>query len=134
MLQKFYKSLFWIGYFLVLITAFINIAGSFNDINIGKDLFKIRLDHLIHFAVYFLICVFYLVGLRKGLNLFTSNPFKKFILLILTLATVTEVVQLWVPVRTFNPMDWVSNVAGVLVGLLVIAVAGRTTRLRDRGT
>jgi VanZ family protein len=125
MLQKFYRSLFWTGYFLILITAFINIAGSFNDINIGKGLFKIRLDHLIHFAVYFLICIYYLAGQRKGLSLFNSNPLTKFILLVLLLATVTEVVQLWVPGRTFNIVDWIANVCGLIVGVGIIKMAQR---------
>jgi VanZ family protein len=122
MLQKIYRSLFWAGYFLVLITAFINIAGSFNDVHIGKGLFKIRMDHLIHFTVYFLICLFYLAGQRKSLSLFSSNPLKKFILLILLLATVTELVQLWVPERSFNILDWIANISGMSAGLIAIKI------------
>jgi VanZ family protein len=35
------------------------------------------------------------------------------------LATVTEVIQLWVPARSFNPLDWVANMSGLVLGLLV---------------
>jgi VanZ family protein len=47
----------------------------------------------------------------------------------ITPSTVTEVVQLWVPARAFNPLDWLSNVAGVILGVGVIRLIGtrRTT-------
>jgi VanZ family protein len=40
----------------------------------------------------------------------------------LLLATISEVVQLWVPARSFNVMDWVANVAGILLGLIFIKI------------
>jgi len=52
-----YRSIFWIGYFAVLINTFIPVDGELNKINIGLDDFHIRLDHLLHFAVYFIICM-----------------------------------------------------------------------------
>jgi VanZ family protein len=36
---------------------------------------------------------------------------------VLVLATVSELVQWWVPSRSFNPMDWVANVTGMAIGL-----------------
>jgi hypothetical protein len=35
---------------------------------------------------------------------------------VLLLATITEVVQLWVPARAFNPFVLVANVAGLAAG------------------
>ncbi len=124
--HRLYKSIFWIGYFAVLITTFIPIAGELNKIHIGPDAFQIRLDHLLHFAVYFIICIYFLAGLKRGLCLFSKNSMVKFILWVLFLGTVTELVQLWVPERAFNPMDWVANVAGVAIGLIVIVSAGKS--------
>jgi VanZ family protein len=40
----------------------------------------------------------------------------------LLLATISEVVQLWVPARSFNVMDWVANVAGILLGVIIIRI------------
>lgn len=122
MLQKLYKSVFWLGYLTVLITAFIPVVGSFNRVHIGHGLFKIRLDHLLHVAAYFLICMYYLFGQRKGLILFKKHSLYKFILLILLLATVTEVVQLWVPARAFNPFDLLANVVGLMIGVMIIKI------------
>jgi VanZ family protein len=42
---------------------------------------------------------------------------------ILFLATVTECIQIWVPTRSFNIMDWVANVAGIGLGVIVIKIA-----------
>ena len=120
-----YRYLFWVGYFAVLITTFLPVTGELNKINIGPEAFHVRLDHLLHFSAYFLICMYYLLGLLKGITLFEKNSLRKFILLILLLATVTEMVQLWVPERSFNVFDLVSNVAGVGVGVGVVEMVQR---------
>lgn len=118
--NKLYRSIFWTGYLAVLITTFIPVAGELNKTHIGPEAFNIRLDHLLHLIVYFLICMYYLFGVRKGFTLFEKNSLLKFVLLILLLATVTEVVQLWIPDRAFNVFDMISNVAGLIAGMGVI--------------
>ncbi len=119
---KLYRIVFWTGYIAVLITAFLPISLRVDKIRFGPDAFAIRSDHLLHFAVYLLICLFYLLGARRGLKLFYVNPLRKFITLILLLAIITELAQLWVPSRAFNVFDGVANVTGVLVGWLVIRI------------
>ncbi|HQJ21496.1 MAG TPA: VanZ family protein [Bacteroidales bacterium] len=128
---RLYRFVFWAGYVAVLIVAFIPVAGELNRIKIGPGAFKIRLDFLLHFAAYFLICMYYLAGMKSGLSLFSSNPLKKFVLLLLFLAVITEVVQLWVPQRAFNVFDMVANLTGVAVGAGV--VAGRRRQAVGRG-
>ena len=119
---KLYRNVFWTGYIAVLITTFLPISFRVDKIRFGPDALAIRSDHLLHFAVYLLICLFYLLGAKKGLKLFDVNPLRKFIVLIMLLATVTEIAQLWVPSRAFNVFDGVANVAGVLVGWVVIRI------------
>jgi VanZ family protein len=123
--QKLYRYLFWIGYFAVFIFAFIPIAGSLSKVKLGPESFHIRLDQLLHFVVYFLICMYYLAGQQRGFSLFSENPLTKFILLLLLLAIVTELAQLWVPERAFNVFDMVANVGGVIIGLGVIKMPQR---------
>jgi VanZ family protein len=108
-----------------MITSIVPVTGELNKKFLGLKSFHIRLDHLLHFAVYFLICIYYLAGQLKGLSLFRTRSLLKFIILIILLATITELVQLWVPERAFNPMDWVANVAGVVIGVGTIAMAQR---------
>jgi VanZ family protein len=108
-----------------MITAFIPIVWDLSSIKTGIISFRIRLDYLLHFTVYFLICVYYIFEQWKGLNLFNSNYLIKFILLSILLATGTEVVQLWVPQRSFNPWDMVANMVGVSVGIGTVRMAQR---------
>ncbi|MBN1598353.1 MAG: VanZ family protein [Bacteroidales bacterium] len=128
MLTNVYRILFWIAYLAVLITTFIPVAGELNKTHIGPESFKIRLDHLLHLLVYFLICMYYLFGIRNRIDLFEKNSFLKFILLILLLGIITEVVQIWVPERAFNVFDLISNVAGVGLGVFVIKMAQRHSK------
>lgn len=101
--------------------AIIPLKGvSLNKISLGTDVFRVRLDFLLHFNVYLLICLYYLTGWQKGVSLFAANSLFKFILLVLFLAIVTEVVQLWVPERSFNVFDLTSNIGGVLMGLIIV--------------
>lgn len=69
--------------------------------------------------------MYYLFGISKGITLFDRNSLSKFLLPTLLLATVTEVIQLWVPERAFNVFDLISNVAGVGLGFVVIKMVQR---------
>ena len=122
---RLYRIVFWTGYIAVLITTFLPISFRVDKFKFGPEAFAIRSDHLLHFAVYLLICLFYLLGAKKGLKLFDVNPLRKFILLILALAILTELAQLWVPSRAFNVFDGVANVAGVMAGWAVIRIGRR---------
>ena len=127
---KLYKFIFWTGYLVVLITTFIPVSGELNKISIGPEAFHIRLDHLLHLLVYFLICMYYLLGLTRGFTLFKKNSFLKFLLLVLFLGIVTEFVQLWVPERAFNVFDLISNVTGVVVGTGVVLMVQRRSGIK----
>jgi glycopeptide antibiotics resistance protein len=119
-LNKFYRILYWFGYFSVLFTSLIPILGHLDKVKLGYGVFTVRLDHLLHFSVYFLICMYYLAGQWKKLSLFDTRPLQKFILATVLLALVSEIVQLWVPARAFNAMDIAANVAGIFVGVVLI--------------
>jgi VanZ family protein len=122
LLQNFYKQLFWIGYAAVFITAFLELPWQLDKIRVGTLDFHIRFDHLLHLSVYFLICMYFYAGQRNRLHLFQQHSMVKFLILIVFLATITEIVQFWIPYRAFNPMDWVSNVSGVILGVVVMVL------------
>lgn len=124
--QKIYRSIFWLGYSMVFVATFIPLKNDLHKITINIISFKFHFDQILHSVVYLLICLYFLAGKYLGLTLFNDNSFKKFLVVILSLATVTEVVQLAVPSRAFNLFDWVANVVGIVVGLVVISI----TRIR----
>ncbi|MCE5348281.1 MAG: VanZ family protein [Bacteroidales bacterium] len=57
----------------------------------------------------------------------TLAPSQKFFLLMVLLATVSEVVQLWFPSRSFNIMDWLSNMTGLGLGRGLLVTMGKVT-------
>jgi len=120
--------IFWIGYFSVFAVTFIKLKFSFGKIQLGHESFQMKTDYLLHFAVYLLICLYFLFGQLAGFSLFKEHSFRKFVVLIVFLASITEVVQVWVPARSFNEFDWISNLTGFLTGILIIHIRDRLSR------
>jgi len=108
------------GYLGTLIFAFMPIAGDLSKSKVKAIVFKIRLDHLLHFGAYLLICLYYLAGKLFGYRLFETKSLLKFLIIVLLLAIVTEGVQLWVPERKFNPFELLTNVSGIAVGSIFV--------------
>lgn len=75
--------------------------------------------------------MYYLAGIKIKLSLFSSDPLKKLIISILFLAIITEFFQLWVPDRAFNVFDMISNVAGVMFGVIIIKLTQRHDILKQ---
>lgn len=129
--EKLYRLTFFLGYVSVLVVTFVPVFGNLSSIEIGPDIFKIRLDFFLHFAVYFVICLYYLVGLKFGYTLFRKNAFPKFLSMLFLLAILTEVVQIWIPLRSFNIFDLLSNIFGIIIGMIVI-YGSKTDMRRDK--
>ncbi|MCU0474304.1 MAG: VanZ family protein [Bacteroidales bacterium] len=126
--QKIYRSIFWLGYIMVFVAAFVPFKDDFHKITINIVSFKFHFDQVLHSIVYFIICLYFPAGQYLGLTLFKNNSFRKFLFVILVLATVTEVVQLAVPSRAYNIFDWVANVIGIGVGIAIVSLAGMKAR------
>lgn len=60
-----------------------------------------------------------------NLSLFNKNTLIKFFLIMLFLAIVTEMVQLWVPARSFNVFDILANMTGIGLGVIIIKINQR---------
>jgi VanZ family protein len=101
----------------MLVMAMMPVGGELSRHKVGSVL---RMDYFLHALVYFAICIYFLVGWNKRILLFEKKPLLKFIIVMVILASVTEMVQLAVPSRTFNPLDWVANLVGLGVGLICL--------------
>ena len=95
--------------------ALIPVSGNLSQKQVVS---MVRLDYLLHFLTYFSICLYFAIGRFYNLRLFERKSGLKFIGLILFLASFTELVQIVVPSRSFNPVDLVANLTGVGIGLL----------------
>ena len=129
--QKIYRSVFWLGYLMVFAAAFVPLKIELHKITINIVSFEFHFDQVLHSVVYLLICLYFSAGQHLGVTLFKNDSFKKFLVVILVLAVVTEVVQLAVPYRAFNFFDMAANLVGVGVGILVMGVFGKR-KVRSR--
>jgi len=74
-----------------------------------------RLDYLEHFAVFFILGFLYV--LRTKMN-FPRRLNEMFLLIVY--AVITEVIQLLIPGRTFNPWDLIYNVSGFVISSVLV--------------
>ena len=102
--------LFVVWSVLILFASIIPLSQE-KHFEFGGSIF--RLDYLEHFAVFFILGSLYV--LRTKLQLKISE-----ISLLITYATFTETIQLIVPGRTFNPMDLVYNILGLIFSITLI--------------
>lgn len=110
-----FKYLFWI--WLILIITISSIPDLPSPILITEDT-TFRLDYWIHGIEYFFLVTFFL--LWKGSKKARIGYLFALTTLIggLLIASVDEYHQLWIPGRTFNPMDMYANYAGLLTGII----------------
>ncbi|MGE0078426.1 MAG: VanZ family protein [Bacteroidales bacterium] len=96
--------------------AIIQIVPRFLPFNFDRVYFAglcIHTDYFTH-VMLFVTIVLVINILRVRLN-----PFLLFFAL-LFVAVIAEVVQLYIPKRTFNYWDLVSNIAGVIIGFVLV--------------
>ncbi len=115
-----YKYLFWLWAIFILVVALIPKIKA-PEIDIEKFGFKIHLDYVAHFIFFFVLATFFF--------LWKAYEFKKrktiiilFVLLSILYAIGTEMLQLFLPDRTFNIMDLTLNISGILSAMLLIYI------------
>lgn len=117
--KKQFRLIFWIVYLCIIIASIIPLIANISKKYLDFGFQEIRLDHIFHFTVYFLICIYYLFGLIRNQLLFEHQSFLKFIVLSLIMASLSEFIQLLIPSRTFSPIDWISNISGLFLGIAI---------------
>jgi VanZ family protein len=111
--NKLFMYLFWVWLILLLVVSSIPSLPVPEE----KVLGNIRSDYLMHLIEYFVLASLFVLWKKQ-------TSYKPVSLLIIWLigsavATVDEVHQLWIPDRSFNPIDLVYNSFGLLLGLLL---------------
>ena len=116
----------------LLIIIIVSSIPSIPTLKIHTAKAEIRLDYLMHFCEYGALA--FLAFLSFTDNDFKLSYRKYFIITIclLAFALLDEFHQKLIPGRSFNPKDIMSNITGVLVGLLFCIIVFR--RIRVKGT
>lgn len=117
--ERIYRILFYFLCLMLLVTAVIKFGGALNRTKLGIGELKVRLDHLLHTTAYFLFSLYYIMGKYFGLSLFKSRKQIIFFLILFAVGFLAEVIQIWVPYRSFSLMDMLSNLVGIAAGYVV---------------
>ena len=107
---------FWVWAITIFILSVIpNTPAMKMELN-NKEL---RLDYLIHFAVYFTLGILFFLWLMNRNSPLSKKQIVFLIILGVIFAGFSEVIQHVVPGRTFNIMDFYSNNLGLFSGVII---------------
>ncbi len=88
-----------------------------STISISEQI-EFRIDYSEHFVTYFLLGMLFIKGKQTIIH---KNNLTKGIYMILwiTFAILTEMVQKFITGRTYNPVDMYNNIVGIISGFLI---------------
>ena len=116
---RYYRFFFYLICFSLLVTAVVKFGGALNKTEIGVRSLKVRLDHFLHALAYFLFSFYFIAGRCMGLCLFRKHEMLYFFLVLFITGFFAEVIQIWVPYRSFSLLDLLSNLTGIALGYLL---------------
>ena len=115
------KKLFWYWLIILLLINVIPLGNNLNTVIHKPSVFKFRLDYLIHCCSFLIFIPLYFIEVKRGGPIFSKKPVLKYILIVGSSAILFESIQYFLPYRTFNPMDLISNLNGAIIGTIIIS-------------
>jgi VanZ family protein len=119
--QKIPKYFWTVSFFgwtaLILVLSVIPTNKLIEDSNDPNDF---RWDYVEHFGVFVVFAV--LFGLWRGSSKTNNRKMELFWFVLpgAAYAVFTEVLQIWVEGRTYNPVDMYLNLGGFILGIIVV--------------
>jgi VanZ family protein len=117
--MKLIHKIFWLYTILIPFLAVLPINGSNSRLNSTYIIF-VRLDYLAHVGIFILWIVLYKWAYFSVKNKFRGNGAFRLSLLFLLFAILSEVIQSFIPYRSFNINDLIANLLGVAIGLIIL--------------
>ncbi len=119
------KWLFWGWLMVVLILNVVPLGNETNRGLSGNKIFQFRLDYVVHSLTFLVFAWIWVLGKIKNVSWFESYEVLKFGGIVFVSALVIELLQIFLPYRTFNPMDMMANLVGAILTLLFIFISHR---------
>lgn len=112
---NYYKFIFFTNIFVIVLLS-VYPGSLLGLIFFGNDDVLPGSDKLHHFVAYFITTIFGLLAYSQK-NIFFQLSFS-----LLLLGSILEIIQIWIPNRSFEFLDMLSNTSGVVIGLIVIQI------------
>lgn len=115
--KKLFNILFWLwGLTIFILSSLPNIPTQ--KINIWNEPF--RLDYLEHFGVFAILGTFFIIWKSSSNGVFMFKKYWGVIIGLIIFACADEIHQIWIPGRTFNPLDLIYNVLGLSATFVLV--------------
>jgi len=122
------RWLFWGWLIVVLILNVVPLGNELNQ-DLATKRFVFRLDYVVHSLTFLIFAWIWVLGKLKDVCWFESYEVLKFGGIVFGAAVGIELLQIFVPYRTFNPMDMMANICGAILTMLCIFISHRLHRL-----
>lgn len=119
--------LFLVFYFVAIILG--SVSPSMDSGALEIDFLDFRTDYILHALAFLVIPV--LSFIASGMNC-VSYQWKVLLLFGVILAFGAEFLQLLAPSRTFNPLDILSNLFGLSIGIIIARIWCRSRAKKAR--
>ena len=122
------RWLFWGWLIVVLILNVVPLGNETNRSLSSNKIFQFRLDYVMHSLTFLVFAWIWVLGKIKDVCWFGSNEVSKFEGIVFVAAMGIELLQIFIPYRTFNPMDMMANLFGATLTMLCMFVSRRLHR------
>jgi len=122
------RGLFWGWLIVVLILNVVPLGNELNQ-DLTTKRFVFRLDYVVHLLTFLVFAWIWVLGKIKDVCWFESYEVLKFGGIVFVSAIGIELLQIFIPYRTFNPMDMIANLFGAILTLLCVFISHRLHRL-----
>ena len=120
--RRFSNSLFW-GCLLFLVLLNVIPIGNDASWSLSRNkILEFRLDYMVHLIM---ILGFAWIELVKRVFKFSGFGVIKFTGIVFAAAIGLELIQVFIPWRSFNPVDMAYNVLGAIVSVIVVYSSSR---------
>ncbi len=121
----------WLLWGWLIVVLVLNVVPLGNELN--QDLttirFVFRLDYVLHSLSFLVFALIWVLGKIKGVCWFETYVVLKFGGIVFISALSIELLQIFIPYRTFNPMDMIANLFGAIITMICIVISHRLHRL-----
>ncbi len=121
----------WLLWGWLIVVLVLNVVPLGDELN--QDLttirFVFRLDYLLHSLSFLVFALIWVLGKIKSVCWFETYEVSKFGGIVFVSAISIELLQIFIPYRTFNPMDMIANLFGAIITMICIVISHRLHRL-----
>ena len=114
--KRLFSFIFWLW---VAIILYFTLTPNSPQMKVDVKEQSFRLDYILHFLVYFSLAILYLLWKAESFLNVKVKYLIYFLAGALILSGLIEYAQLYIPGRSFNPIDYLSNAAGIILGVVI---------------